>query len=94
MKSVEEKIEVMQAYARGEQLEVRFSDTPEKNVVDRTEWAGLEEGRGPTWKPFFNWFNYDYRIKSVGRAADVVCLQAAAKKISDYVESLTQGETQ
>lgn len=49
MKSNREKIEVMQAYERGEQIQV-YNYTFE-------EWQ--DAGEAPLW----DWVNFDYRIK-------------------------------
>ena len=47
MKTIQEKIEIMQAYERGEQIQVKGSDI---------EWIDIVS---PKW----DWINYDYRVK-------------------------------
>ena len=47
MKTTKEKIEIMQAYNRGEQIQISYDD----NV-----WEDVKS-------PGFNWVNYDYRVK-------------------------------
>ena len=48
--TTKEKIEVMQAYTRGEEIEFRLADCED----DR--WA-------PTALPLWNWDNFEYRVK-------------------------------
>jgi len=49
MKSLKEKIEVMQAYLDGEKIEHRMDDTG--------EWKDVYNA------PYFQWGEWDYRIK-------------------------------
>ena len=47
MKTTKEKIEIMQAYDRGEQIQISY---------DNNVWEDVKS-------PGFNWVNYDYRVK-------------------------------
>ena len=47
MKTIQEKIEIMQAYERGDQIQVKGSSI---------EWIDIVS---PKW----DWINYDYRVK-------------------------------
>lgn len=49
MKTTKEIIEVMQAYEKGEQIQV-------KNIADNTKWEEIEFSG-------WNWIYYDYRVK-------------------------------
>lgn len=49
MKTTKEKIEIMQAYERGEQIQIYYSDTD--------EWEDVESTL------LWDWVNFDYRIK-------------------------------
>ena len=49
----EEKIEIMQAYVDGRDIEFRSK----KNI--RGEWSEIPSGRNPHW----NWEVFDYRLK-------------------------------
>lgn len=50
MKTTKEKIEIMQAYERGEQIQIYYPDTD--------EWEDVESTL------LWDWVNFDYRIKS------------------------------
>ena len=50
MKTTKEKIEIMQAYERGEQIQIYYQDTD--------EWEDVESTL------LWDWVNFDYRIKS------------------------------
>ena len=49
MKTIKEMVEIMLAFDRGEQIQV-------KNIADNTKWKEIEF---PGW----NWIYYDYRVK-------------------------------
>ena len=50
MKTTKEKIEIMQAYDRGEQIQIKGSNI---------DWIDIIDIVSPKW----DWINYDYRIK-------------------------------
>jgi len=57
MSSTKEKIEVMKAYDRGEEIEFKFSKGNDK-------WSLLDRYEG---KPVWNWEKIVYRIKTTSR---------------------------
>ena len=50
MKTTKEKIEIMQAYDRGEQIQIKGSNI---------DWIDIIDIVSPKW----DWINYDYRVK-------------------------------
>ena len=50
MKTTKEKIEIMQAYDRGEQIQIKGSSI---------DWIDIIDIVSPKW----DWINYDYRVK-------------------------------
>ena len=50
--TTKDMIEVMQAYERGEQIEIRMKTIPEND-----EWDTM------TQEPEWNWSDFDYRVK-------------------------------
>ena len=58
MKTTKEKIEIMQAYERGEQIQIYYPDTD--------EWEDVESTL------LWDWVNFDYRIKSKFKDGDIL----------------------
>ena len=72
MKTTKEKIEIMQAYERGEQIQIYDSIC--------NEWKDLKT-------PLWNWMNFDYRIKPKFKDGDILFIESCCSWILIYKEN-------
>ena len=73
MKTTKEKIEIMQAYEEGEQIQM--------SEHDKNEWTDMKI------EPLWDWVNFDYRIKSKFKDGDILFLEATHCWIFIYKEN-------
>lgn len=73
MKTTKEKIEIMQAYERGEQIQIYYPDTD--------EWEDVESTL------LWDWVNFDYRIKPKFKDGDILFVTSLNSWIIIYKEN-------
>ena len=82
MKTIKEKIEVMQAYERGEQIEVNYL------YVNKDYWIACGT---PVW----DWNNFDYRVKPKKKYVPFETAEeflTAYRKHGEFIENKESGE--
>lgn len=82
MKTTKEMIEVMQAYDRGEQIEMKFLDN------DDCLWTTIKD-------PLWDWYESDYRVKPKKKYVPFYKAEeflAAYRKHGEFIENKESGE--